>query len=161
MEKGQNNTHEDYSLKTLLSCQQHSTEETYEYAPLWEDQIRLLCIQYPGTDDRLDCHLRTITSIWKFRHPPVARSRFTHYVALSYAWGPTYPGLSHLTDFIYCDGKRLEVTPNLHQALKRIRQTQQPRRGGDFGLWIDAICIDQNNLEERSIKVQMMAEIYR
>jgi hypothetical protein len=42
------------------------------------------------------------------------------------------------------------------QALYHLRSPDHPLR-----LWIDAICIDQNNIEERSAQVSMMGEIYK
>lgn len=95
------------------------------------------------------------------------------YSALSYAWGPTYADGSHLNDSIVCNGRRLRVTSNLKQALKRIRHaTAKDIRGGATRetsyeqtsdvklLWVDAICINQEDLQERSQQVTMMARIF-
>ena len=92
--------------------------------------------------------------------------------SLSYAWGQTFDDGSHLTDTIVCDGSRLKVTSSLKQALRRIRahasaellrlQVARPRDefDGIDALWIDAICINQNNLQERSSQVQNMGRIF-
>lgn len=49
------------------------------------------------------------------------------------------------------------MTANLHSALLHLR----PANGDDRRpLWIDAICINQNDREERSQQVAMMREIY-
>ncbi|KAI0876050.1 heterokaryon incompatibility protein-domain-containing protein [Hypoxylon argillaceum] len=77
------------------------------------------------------------------------------YEALSYVWGsPTG------TIPIHCNDKELLVTPNLYDALRRLR-----RRFSSRVLWIDAICIDQRqndrSTQERNIQVEMMGEIYR
>lgn len=50
---------------------------------------------------------------------------------------------------------RLAVTKELSLALKYLRRPHQNRI-----LWIDALCIDQSNHEERNHQVQMMARIY-
>jgi hypothetical protein len=47
------------------------------------------------------------------------------------------------------------VKPNLHAALRVFRHETESRR-----LWIDAICIDQENDEEKSIQVGLMRRIY-
>jgi hypothetical protein len=60
------------------------------------------------------------------------------YEALSYTWGGT-----ERTEEITMDERRLFVTPNLLSALKTIRYTHTERV-----LWIDAICIDQENVKE-------------
>ncbi|KAK0506890.1 hypothetical protein JMJ35_010590 [Cladonia borealis] len=71
--------------------------------------------------------------------------------ALSYVWGdPT------IRAPVFCDGRMLKVTINLRDALKQLRQRDNPRF-----LWVDAICIDQEgNLEEKSYQVNNMRKIY-
>ncbi|KAF5614798.1 heterokaryon incompatibility 6 OR allele [Fusarium sp. NRRL 52700] len=57
-------------------------------------------------------------------------------------------------DKILCDGKGVYVKSNLYQALLQLRKAHP-------GLyWIDAICINQSNLNELSQQVQMMNQIY-
>ncbi|MCJ1263714.1 hypothetical protein MMC22_003584 [Lobaria immixta] len=74
------------------------------------------------------------------------------YGALSYTWGQTTANIpitiNNQHDFL--------VTENLAAALRRLRRTVEPR-----WLWIDAICIDQNNKAERGQQVAMMGEIYK
>ena len=48
------------------------------------------------------------------------------------------------------------MTRNLHRALLRLRLKSESRT-----LWIDAVCIDQHNMAERSRQVAMMGRIYR
>ncbi|KAK0664574.1 heterokaryon incompatibility protein-domain-containing protein [Cercophora samala] len=76
------------------------------------------------------------------------------YEALSWCWGVENK------DFgirVKKGGKtyRLPVTRELALALKYLRRTNHDRV-----LWIDAICIDQENHEERNHQVQMMSLIY-
>ena len=83
------------------------------------------------------------------------------YTALSYAWGRTSTNSSHLTDVVICHGLRLRVTATLNQALHRICETH--RRSGSRSpmlLWVDSICINQIDPEERKLQVQRMADIY-
>lgn len=49
----------------------------------------------------------------------------------------------------------LHITENLHAALRHLRDPALERI-----MWIDAVCIDQNNLDEKGEQVQFMAEIY-
>jgi hypothetical protein len=75
----------------------------------------------------------------------------THlYEALSYIWGG-----DERTCSITIEEQNLDATANLYTALIRLRGRSLERI-----LWIDAICIDQNNLDERSQQVQLMAMIY-
>ncbi|EME89157.1 uncharacterized protein MYCFIDRAFT_86238 [Pseudocercospora fijiensis CIRAD86] len=78
--------------------------------------------------------------------------------ALSYAWGDksrrqtaevfhaTPTGLTRY---------RLEITANLDTALRHLRHYSESRT-----LWVDGICIDQGNIEERSRQVLRMRHIY-
>ncbi|KAI1567340.1 endo-polygalacturonase precursor [Pyrenophora tritici-repentis] len=70
--------------------------------------------------------------------------------ALSYVWG-----LSENPDSIYIGDCRSEVTPNLHAALLHLRDTSFARI-----LWIDALCINQKDDDEKSGQIQLMAQIY-
>lgn len=72
------------------------------------------------------------------------------YEALSYTWGGT-----EKTDTIVANGSSLGVTRNLYLALSYLR-----REDADRILWVDAICIDQENAKERNHQVRQMARIY-
>jgi len=73
------------------------------------------------------------------------------YDALSYVWGS-----SEKPSTVTVDGKTLGVTKNLHSALQHLRSANMDRT-----LWVDAICIDQDNKRERGHQVQQMGKIYR
>jgi len=74
------------------------------------------------------------------------------YEALSYEWGdPNSPRHT-----ILLDGQPFKVRKNLFRALECLRDTEVPG-----ALWIDAICINQEDLQERNHQVQMMSRIYR
>ena len=73
------------------------------------------------------------------------------YEALSYCWGDAKQTLP-----ISINSHTLPVTINLRAALRHLRRETAPRM-----LWVDAICIDQNELAERGSQVAMMAQIYR
>lgn len=67
---------------------------------------------------------------------------------------------------IRCDGETLMVTSNLHEFLVRYLRTHDPHYqhvGQDVPkyLWIDAICINQSDVSERSAQVLFMNFIYR
>lgn len=72
------------------------------------------------------------------------------YEALSYCWGE--PGRQQT---ISINGTDVPVFRNLHQALVRLRATR-PRT-----LWIDAICINQQDVGEKEYQVPMIRDIYR
>lgn len=72
------------------------------------------------------------------------------YEALSYEWGKS--GDDHL---IFCNHFGLRVNSGLAAALERLRLPDRPRC-----IWIDRICIDQENVQERNEQVTMMRDIY-
>ena len=76
----------------------------------------------------------------------------THpYEALSYVWGKS----NQPCPIIHIEKHDLPVTPNLHEALLRLRHRYIERI-----IWVDAVCINQGNLEEKQQQIQFMAKIY-
>ncbi|RYN79389.1 hypothetical protein AA0120_g10711 [Alternaria tenuissima] len=72
------------------------------------------------------------------------------YDALSYTWGGADKNFT-----VTVNEKSLNVTENLYLALQRLRSEHIDRV-----IWVDAICIDQNNIRERGHQVQQMCKIY-
>ncbi|PMD32530.1 HET-domain-containing protein [Hyaloscypha variabilis F] len=70
--------------------------------------------------------------------------------ALSYVWGNPEPA-----KVIICNSQPKKVTPNLGTALDRLRHEHTERL-----VWIDAICVNQDDLTERSDQVKLMKDIY-
>ncbi|KAF7956179.1 hypothetical protein EAE96_005099 [Botrytis aclada] len=75
------------------------------------------------------------------------------YVALSYVWGSPADKKS-----ILVNGIEMQVTQNLHTALIELRKSNWIRRR--VNLWIDASCINQDDLDEREQQVKLMRDIY-
>ena len=110
-----------------------------DYQALEAAEIRLMILQ-PGRGNQRVCWQLVSTSL----------SERPEYEALSYEWGS--PDVSVLG---YMDGKPTNIRQNLWDALRHLRSPSAERV-----LWIDAICIDQNNIEERSHQVRLMGDIY-
>jgi hypothetical protein len=72
------------------------------------------------------------------------------YVALSYVWGA--PAKTSSTQL---DGHKVGVTLNLYEALDRLTISEE-----DHKLWVDALCINQNDDVEKAQQVQSMSRIY-
>lgn len=73
------------------------------------------------------------------------------YEALSYAWGD-----GRIERPIQLNGQSFLVTATLHSALSYLRYQDELR-----ALWVDAICINQESIQERNHQVQFMGQIYR
>ena len=116
--------------------------------------IRLLKIhEAPNQKTSIACTLQSVDLAEKPR-----------YRALSYTWGPAirafrpkYEPSSSSVEYqqILCNEEPLFVTQNLHEALLEFRQS-----GFVDWLWVDAICIDQSNADERARQVSIMGQIY-
>jgi len=76
-----------------------------------------------------------------------------YYVALSYVWGASKQGHS-----IIVDGHPLPVTDNLFAVMEKLSDTNAVRNGAK--VWVDAICINQDDLAERAQQVGVIQEIY-
>ncbi|KAG5664931.1 hypothetical protein KAF25_008665 [Fusarium avenaceum] len=81
------------------------------------------------------------------------------FLALSYVWGHPELPEGEPCHSITVDGCLVEVTPNLYYALAQLSQSCRVRQG--FKLWTDAICIDQNNAEEKGQQIARMCDIYQ
>ena len=83
------------------------------------------------------------------------------YHALSYTWGPPTDQAEQrgMTDRrccpIVCNGKTVLVTENLFHFLRLFAQNTSP-----LPWWIDALCIDQDNVVERNDQILKMKYIY-
>jgi hypothetical protein len=83
-------------------------------------------------------------------HIPLSQAYLHPYEALSYCWGDQTSKQA-----IMSNGMCIEVTFNLFTALYYLRRKDEPRI-----LWVDAICINQADLQERNHQVTLMRDIY-
>ncbi|KAH8893864.1 HET-domain-containing protein, partial [Thozetella sp. PMI_491] len=74
-----------------------------------------------------------------------------HYDALSYVWGTAIPE----SQILLADDTVLVIGRNLKNAIEDLRLSDRPRT-----IWIDAICIDQQNLTEKSHQIRAMRQIF-
>lgn len=64
-------------------------------------------------------------------------------------------GGSRAPGSITCNGVDMTVGGELYSALRRLRKEDE-----DLRIWVDAICINQSDIEERNLHVKMMGEVY-
>jgi hypothetical protein len=125
--------------KRLLGRATSLAPEHYQYASLSPGGYIRTLVLLPGSgQETLRCSLQTSL---------ISDTRFE---AISYVWG------SDIKDHaIVCQGQTLAITSNLWTVLQNVR-SDVPRV-----LWADSICINQEDLEEKSHQVRMMGQIYR
>jgi hypothetical protein len=116
--------------------------QPYRYRPLPPQCIRIIDLQPGQPHEPLVCRI-TIQTIGE-----------RPYNALSYVWGdPTH------TTCVRCNNESYEgelgVGANLAEALTSFRLTDKPRR-----IWADALCINQQDLDERQSQVRLMGAVF-
>lgn len=72
------------------------------------------------------------------------------FAALSYVWGEW----SSPKDVVYCSGYEIPVTRNCWAALRRLRKL------GVTTIWVDAICINQKDDDDKGSQLPLMGRIY-
>lgn len=121
----------------------------YRYSPLASQQLRLLKpIEDPDTDDPEFDNLR-----FEVRH--VSRGSALRYTAVSYTWGDQKP-----TEIIRLNGKPFQVRPNLLSCLYHLSKRRRHFDPGWDWIWVDAICINQQDDREKSEQVGLMDKTY-
>ena len=136
-------------LKESVMTDEHSepsnsinmdSNSTYSALNQSKREIRLLTLLCSdGFEDEIRCKLDV-----------VSLDETLTYTALSYCWG----NQSEQRE-ILVNEKRVSVTKSLEIALRYARKDLQ-----DMVLWVDAICINQEDLKEKSYQVGMMGSIY-
>ncbi|KAK3897785.1 heterokaryon incompatibility protein-domain-containing protein [Staphylotrichum tortipilum] len=116
----------------------------YQGSKLGKDSIRLLEIESAQYENSpLVCTLRKAS----FGSRPT-------YEALSYCWGT-----NRETDLITLNGFPFEVRKNVLDGLRFLRERNVPG-AAPRAYWIDALCINQDDLAEKTQQIRMMDQIY-
>ena len=145
------------------------------YSPLATDveEIRLLHIQPGSLLSPVQCTLETVphgdfsqhpegiydwasgeahVGDWKPEDAGVSPIRWVPvYEALSYTWGDPND-----REEIQVNNQVMRVTKNLKAALLALRDADEERV-----MWVDAVCINQDDIQERNIQVTRMRSIYQ
>lgn len=148
----------------------------YKYAGLpTPTSIRLLRVEDRSTE-LIKCSLRTVD----LKDKP-------QYCCLSYTWGNPHadgPEFDHYETArseyekvcpIFCNGKLLHVGKNLYDALVELPLDQSAERSQDGDdssqgllhhphgteIWIDALGINPEDIEERNAQIQLMDKVYK
>jgi len=114
-----------------------ASDNIYSYEPLSGGQFRLLQLSVYEGELVASLHPCSVSAPWPF-------------TALSYAWNS--PGRDEI---MAVGDKFLKITKSVQEALLYLAQHVETKY-----LWIDGVCIDQENLGEKNMQVPLMAEIY-
>lgn len=137
--------------RTELSAAQKENAYVYASLPVGSDDklgfafsapiIRLLEIHAGRAELPISCTLKIAE---------LSGSDTCSYEALSYQWGPI-----DTSQVIYINKKGFRVSARLFRAIHHLRAPEKSRT-----VWIDAICVNQDDLVERSSQVLLMPQIY-
>ena len=127
----------------------------FMYEALATDGIRLLRVSLDDTPD-ISCDLLTFS---REENPP--------FYALSYVWGSEDNKIE-----ITINQRPFPITRNLYQALEQWKlklkdgRFHEPTTPGDSDpvpclLWVDALCINQQDIDEKSTQVPHIGAIYK
>lgn len=127
------------------------------------DEIRLLVLQPGESYDTLRCSFVVVSLL-------EVKEKYK-YEALSYYWGTDQPSyeirisqskklenrrsIKNVVDHVKPLSQKFYIRSNLHAALVEFRDKDQ-----SIYLWVDALCIDQENEKEKNQQVSKMAKIY-
>ncbi|EFQ27530.1 heterokaryon incompatibility protein [Colletotrichum graminicola M1.001] len=120
------------------------TDNGTVYQPLVSTtDIRLLTLLPGNFDDRIKRHLSFSST-----------ASMIDYEAISYTWASNV-GEIEWTECITLDRREFLVTPKCMMALRLVRS-----RGAEKAIWMDAVCMNQKDAEERGHQVRLMPRIF-
>jgi hypothetical protein len=132
------------------SCKKKRDKATHLWKKRALDNERLAEEEKIRAAISIECNTESLVAHEK--HLPW-RYTWGDYIALSYVWGD-----ANDTAEIYLDGIKVAVRANLEAALLQLRKYPRIQQG--FRIWIDALCINQDDIEERARQVAIMKDIY-
>lgn len=150
----------DFCSEDLQTMQPVENMATYKYEPLppvegprsegvrypsRQLSTRLLTIHGGQHEDDIEVDLEVVDLNDQLPDRPT-------YDALSYVWGS--PKLSN-TIYVGKEKETVKITANLDEAIRYMRYPDRSRT-----MWIDGLCIDQQNIEERGRQVAYMCYIF-
>ncbi|RMX73554.1 hypothetical protein D0869_13485 [Hortaea werneckii] len=123
------------SLTTYTTAQHYTT--TLDFAEFY---IRLLKAETTATGNE---------SSWRVTCYRLACA--PRYHAISYTWGSS----TNTNDVVLINDRRVKVRANCYDVLRQARSF-----GQEGFYWVDALCINQEDIQEKSAQVAMMGEIF-
>ncbi|RYO09783.1 hypothetical protein AA0121_g10876 [Alternaria tenuissima] len=113
---------------------------SYNHKELRQDQIRLFTTKWINGSIEIEIDQYTLTED-------------LDYDAISYVWGSAPASVT-----VKCNGRPLVVTSTALEMLHYLHQHQMNTTTRK--IWIDAICINQEDEEEKGTQIPLMRDIY-
>ncbi|TDZ54772.1 Heterokaryon incompatibility protein 6, OR allele [Colletotrichum trifolii] len=124
--------------------------QKYEYAALrTRDSVRVVALESASQHEaKLRCSIIQYSRLEQSSLVDTERD----YAAVSYARGTAEPSRMLMVDGTSC----LQMTPTVDSILRHLRKPNKTRH-----LWIDAVCLDQSNADEKAEQIPQMGAIYK
>ncbi|ROV98086.1 hypothetical protein VMCG_06966 [Cytospora schulzeri] len=122
-----------------------SPAPAFHHNPLLDNATHIRLLEVVDINHSEEINVKCKLTAWPVDSAP-------SYHAISYTWGDP-----DLTTTIIVNDQQMKVRQNCEYVLKQAHW----HGGSSRYYWIDAICIDQGNLEEKGSQVVMMGGIYR
>lgn len=134
------------------------SSEAFEFVPLGKNEIRLIVLKPGNRADPLICEL---LHVQREERTGLAAQRYN---AISYVWGSESKPCTlfccklakSVEEVTYDSPRPISITASLDEILRYLRSTTHSK----LPLWVDAVCIDQNNLRERQEQVLLMRQTF-
>ncbi|KAH8819774.1 heterokaryon incompatibility protein-domain-containing protein [Xylogone sp. PMI_703] len=126
--------------RNLITLRDGKSRENYSYTFLDSGDIRLICLLPGDKSDQL--------------HGVITHVRYEStetYQALSYVWGS-----SQRTEELFTPDGVLQITSSLSRSLQGLRHKNEV-----VVLWVDAICINQDDNIEKAQQIRLLPEIFQ
>lgn len=118
----------------------------YKQLPISSKCIRLLRIYAHEESLGNEAPLRCQLSVADLESGPEYAA-----LTLSYVWGPFASPPQH----VYCGDVAIPITTNCYSVLRHLRSTN-----GTLNIWIDAVCINQEDVNDKMQRIGIMGDIY-
>jgi hypothetical protein len=141
--------HNEYVIET-----QRRQSEFYHAFDLKQGEIRILKLDpLRGEDGTVKSGNRDSQPL-SGSFEVVARDKPPPYCAISYVWGLPSSGPNGNT--FRTPQWEISITESLTACLKCLR-----RKGVETYIWVDALCINQSDNDEKSIQIRSLGSVYR
>ncbi|KAF2247543.1 HET-domain-containing protein, partial [Trematosphaeria pertusa] len=127
-----------------------SSLPTYRYQPLESASTVRILVLHPAEDFAAPIRVRIVHADQEALL--FGETETQGYEAVSYCWGDPTPTHSIICDDAFTRG----VTRNVDTMLRYLRRAGRPRR-----IWVDALCLNQQDLEEKTEQVRRMGRVYQ
>ncbi|KAL8977518.1 MAG: hypothetical protein Q9205_006694 [Flavoplaca limonia] len=146
------------SEKSIAELKKSVGQHRFTYRPLGQKRREIRLVQL--SRELRDASNGKSVPFLRMHHASFDGENLPQYCALSYTWGPSLKG-AVLIKYKKMPAREVQVSTNLLDALCHFaRLSDQTSENVRRFFWIDQLCINQNDKDEKNHQVAMMTEIF-